>query len=331
MKHRQVIVFLAMVVVAVGAFAVGRWYSENRRGGPDDAPPICFWPVRLDLGDVTWHSEVPFEMSFRNDGKAPVALAALKSSCGCTVIDSSQYAGRVVKPGEQIAIRGELSTGAGLGKRERTLELMLADGAVYTGLVAYHTNATYSFTPEGVKYSTLKLDEESDEGTIARVVFRSKSAKLVGAPESDMPWIEATTVDRQVGETEIVLRAQKHYMKFGSNHAQVRVTTDDPYQPVFTVYVDANGQMDLRPIPEFVMLRRGQSRQVDFMRTGSNERCKLASAETEAKGLALTINEQGFGVRVEADERFGADQKTALVRVVDEAGRRSHVVVALHK
>lgn len=67
-------------------------------------------PDVVDLGDRLWKEHVPFTLTVYKVGPAPVTIPTLKTSCGCTVFDSSEWVRATIPPQGVKNLTGLLAT-----------------------------------------------------------------------------------------------------------------------------------------------------------------------------------------------------------------------------
>jgi len=77
-----------------------------------------------DFGTVEEGKVVETKISFKNEGKAPLIISDVKTSCGCT---AALLSSKLLQPGESGNIRIELDTANREGKLTRTVTLYSND------------------------------------------------------------------------------------------------------------------------------------------------------------------------------------------------------------
>ena len=92
------IFFLAVLVVSCGSGTAKRM---NHQAG------ITFVDTLIDFGQMEFQGDGIREFVFTNPGEAPLLLARVKSTCGCTVPEWSK---EPVAPGDTGRIRVEYDT-----------------------------------------------------------------------------------------------------------------------------------------------------------------------------------------------------------------------------
>ncbi|MFH1747470.1 MAG: DUF1573 domain-containing protein [Planctomycetota bacterium] len=327
MKAGLLLKVLVVVVLVLGAYWVGAREGNKHPSPPgEDSLPveyIGFSPLEIDLGSQPWFAEVPFTATFINDSLDPVTIATLKSSCGCMAIDMSSYVNRIVESGERLAIEGELHIGAGLGQRSKEIELLLDSGIVYTVLLNYAAYSTYCVLPDHLDFGEVDLDDEADDA-IASAVFSSETAQITAQPTVDLPWLEVGLNRRGERETEIIVRVAKRNLPYGKNFGKIRVTTDDPTHPQFTLSVRAEGSAQLRPVPSHVFLRLGETRKVGFI-TREGLTARLLSVSADNDSVVASVDEDGLAVSVSLKD--DGLQDAVVVCVTTQRGLTSRFLV----
>lgn len=282
-----------------------------------------FSPLRTELGELPWHSTVPFELWFENPSPAPVEVAAVNSSCGCMRIDQARLIGTVVPPGGRLKIEGVLEVGPHVGKRTREVQLLLKNGPVYIGYLEYTGFATYTVSPESVDFRHVRVEREGHAEPV-RVWFHSKTARIVGDPQVDVPWLQAAVQPRAVGGTWIVLNVVPEELPVGQHDALVRVLTDDPYRPQFQIPVQVTGVAPVRPVPAQVFLAPGQEQQVELR---SPQGFQIPIQEVSCADPMLDVSILPSRIKVVVRWKEGAASDSAAIYIVDDEGREVRVPV----
>lgn len=169
-------------LTATGCQAPGRSPGGDKRTG--------FEPSHVDVGRLPWHSTTPFSSVFINNRNEAAIIAALKSSCSCTILDRKLYVGKVIEPGGSIEISGELDVGRFLGNRKNELELMLTNGAIYVLTLEHEGYPTYTYEPEMLDFGEVDLD--SADAYIRRITFTSQTARITHEIKTDSSWLKAS-------------------------------------------------------------------------------------------------------------------------------------------
>ncbi len=83
--------------------------KEKEQGGNPDpnAPVISFEKMVHDYGEMEQHGDGKCEFKFTNNGKEPLILSNVRSSCGCTV---PQWPRQPILPGESETIKVKYDT-----------------------------------------------------------------------------------------------------------------------------------------------------------------------------------------------------------------------------
>ena len=87
-------------------------------------PKLKLNSAQHDFGSVEEGKVVETKISFKNEGKAPLIISDVKTSCGCTAVLLSS---KLLQPGESGNIRIELDTANREGKLTRTVTLYTND------------------------------------------------------------------------------------------------------------------------------------------------------------------------------------------------------------
>jgi hypothetical protein len=82
--------------------------ERQQSGNPDpNAPEIDFDKLVHDYGEIEQHGDGKCEFKFTNNGKEPLILSNVRSSCGCTV---PQWPRQPILPGESETIKVKYDT-----------------------------------------------------------------------------------------------------------------------------------------------------------------------------------------------------------------------------
>jgi hypothetical protein len=325
----------------VGGYRLGRGVASSKEGEtgaalnlpgesllartpPADEAQIGFEPADIDLGARPWSSSVDFESSFVNDSGAPVTIAALRTSCGCTTLPGSVN-GSAIEAGGRLAISGVVKTDLHTGRRSEDVSILLDTGAVYVLPLHFEVLATYAVHPEDLDFGDIDLGEQPE--AVASAMFTSETAHVLGQPQTNVPWLEAFAVPREQGGTSLVVRVLADQMAYGRNWGHIVVNTDDSYRPTCTINVRAAGIAGLRPVPSHIVLRAGEGCAARFfMPTGVA--AQLVRAEASAGDVSVRVPEDDQAIALIGAEE-GAVVATYRVNVVAKEGQRGHVLVTV--
>lgn len=81
--------------------------NENKPANNPNAPVITFDKTVHDYGTLQQHGDGKCEFTFTNDGKEPLILSNVRSSCGCTV---PTWPRQPVLPGQSEVIKVKYDT-----------------------------------------------------------------------------------------------------------------------------------------------------------------------------------------------------------------------------
>lgn len=218
---------LALMAVVSGTLVLPR--TDPR---PDCA--IRIEPEELNRGDIRQES-VPFAFVIRNEGRAPVTIRALPSSCACNVtrLDKS-----VLQPSEAATLSGELD-----GKKFRAGRMRVPirfeydcagktvpAQAMLAGTVVPHVTASPEF---------IRFREHGESQTLVRIQANY-------APEIEIVEVSCTNTEIEVrlsdtSATGIEVRVRPEANVSGRDitirHAEILVQTTSPAMPLCKVPV----------------------------------------------------------------------------------------------
>lgn len=276
----------------------------------------------IDLGLHPWYSRVPFSALFVNRTLEPLRIVTARTSCGCTGVDVGALRGRLVVPGESIAVTGEMELGGRPGRHVETVDLLLESGAVHTLRVGGDVYAPYTVVPDTVDFGPVDLSKDGYE-PVEVVVFRSQEAELLEV-SADSAWAEAGFRDLGSGEVEVAVALKTGRLPFGRSRARLVLHTSDPGRPAFSLWVHAAGVSGLRPVPSRVLLSGSAVREVRFVAPDGDPQ-PVTIERIEPSGLPVSVSPDATKLLVGPVR--GLPAQGGAIRVRDAAGRSSQVIV----
>lgn len=201
-------------------------------------------------GEVQRHTFV-----FTNAGNAPLEIASVHSSCGCTTAGDWS---RKVEPGQGGAIPIELHTTSLKGAVSKPITVRCND--TNQPVVVLEVRATV-WRPIEVQPASASLrvilGSTTNPPTVVRVVNQESTPLTLSAPESDRPEIAAALRTVEAGKVyEVVLTAVP---PLGSGNVMAKITakTSSPSLPVLTIPAWIVVQPAVTVIPTRLVLPRG--------------------------------------------------------------------------
>jgi len=94
--------------------------TEQANTNPN-APIITFDKVTHDYGEIEQHGNGRCEFKFTNEGKEPLILSNVRSSCGCTV---PEWPKKPIAPGEEGTIEVTFNSAGKQGLQNKTITLV---------------------------------------------------------------------------------------------------------------------------------------------------------------------------------------------------------------
>jgi hypothetical protein len=227
----------------------------------------------------------------------------------------SDFTARVISAGEEVSIPGAINVGEHVGQKAESVSLLLTSGAVHVASLRCAVFATYTVSPESADLGSVDLDQPPDEAaTVAEFVFRSDSAKLVGQPTADVPWL-APAAQANPEYTAVFARLVPQFLPWGANTGIITGHTNDPTRPVFRLSVRVSATASVRPIPAVAVVRRGEPLKVRFVdRSGRTARILGFAAGSDG----LSASQDGNFLSLTVARDFGAN--SAVVSVSTDAG-----------
>jgi len=92
----KVIAILAVSLISFGTFAQTAEKTEKAKKEvkTETKSPIAFKTLKIERAEIPYDSKEPFIFEFKNNGKTPLIITNVQTSCGCTAAE---------KPTEPIA------------------------------------------------------------------------------------------------------------------------------------------------------------------------------------------------------------------------------------
>jgi hypothetical protein len=91
---------------------------------PPNSPEIYFPITSHDFGTVVKGNVVTFNFKVINNGKSPLKIKRIRTSCGCTAAMTDK---NVIDPGDSTTIHTEFDSSAEEGKIHRSIEVLSND------------------------------------------------------------------------------------------------------------------------------------------------------------------------------------------------------------
>lgn len=283
---------------------------------------VGFEPPMLDLGTQPWGSRHGIEAVFYNETERPLIIKAVRTTCGCTGIEASEFEGREVRARTHVPISAVLEIGNNLGEVVSTISVITNEGVIFPFHVRAEGCATFRFDPSVLLFDGVNLADERDD-QVQTILFTSDSVRIQGKPRTDAPWLDAGIHRRTTGETEIVLHVVKRNLADGQNVGRITFALDDPTHPSWTLPVTVTAFNPLRAVPGHVFLR-GDAPAEAFCVGSDGGVPQLVDARSDDPGLSIDVNADR--VRV-ARNSGGESDEAAVVWLRDSRGRVAKLLV----
>ncbi len=88
----------------------------------DDAPLMAFDSITFNFGQIAIGEKVVHSYHFKNNGKAPLVIAQVTPSCGCTT--SKDWPHEPIAPGEEGDITIEFNSKGFPGKIDKSISVL---------------------------------------------------------------------------------------------------------------------------------------------------------------------------------------------------------------
>ncbi len=90
----KVIAILAVSLISLGTFAQTTTDKPAKEVKTEAKSPVTFKTLKIERAEIPYDSKEPFIFEFKNNGKTPLIITNVQTSCGCTAAE---------KPTEPIA------------------------------------------------------------------------------------------------------------------------------------------------------------------------------------------------------------------------------------
>lgn len=283
-------------------------------GGGLNGRETGFTPSLIDLGEQSWNTEVPFTMAFVNRENAPVKIVAVKSSCGCTVVE--KFEGQAIAAGQLITQSATLKTHKRPDLMRSTITITLDNKKQYSCEVIAAIRPAYLIDRNPVLFESVDLTSREPEVQIVR--FKSRSVKLLSAVP-DSKWLKATM--KAEGIVEVAVDPCE--MRLGKLFGRITLETDDVHVKDWTLIVHAWGVHGVRASPSALYLRPGMTAEIKLL---SAKGTPLRIAKWHASdpvARAELANAETLRVSFDAKPSNGAVQYALM----DEMNREVKVAV----
>lgn len=90
----KIVAILAVSLISFGTFAQTAEKKEKAKKEVKTKSPIAFKTLKIERAEIPYDSKEPFVFEFKNNGKTPLIITNVQTSCGCTAAE---------KPTEPIA------------------------------------------------------------------------------------------------------------------------------------------------------------------------------------------------------------------------------------
>lgn len=312
-------------VLAVAVLVAVLLSLAGRPNGRPTRSSVGFVDRTVELGELPWGRDVPVRFQFENRSAAPITIARVSSSCGCTLVRGKKILeGKVVGPGDVVPVEISFNTGARAETKTATITVYTTTGKQYRAGVRATIIGSYNISADTVHFGRVDLNtEDSPPPQVVR--FTSVSATLLGDPRADAEWIHCSTraSSSDPRSTDLILAIDVRQLDVGMNIARVEMRTTDPDVPSRNLVVTARGSQELTPYPSHLVLQPGVPQTVRFV-DDRLVQAQLAEIKTEGEGvLRIRIIEAGV-LEVEV-RRPGSGTEVQSILVTDKLGRRGRV------
>lgn len=180
-------------------------------------------------------------------------MSGIGTSCGCIALQDCGPAGRLVPPQSAVRLSVIVDIGTTLGLIQHQVIATFATGAQCSAAITADVVATYRFEPSRVDFGIVhELPGASPPS--GKVAFRSTSADLLEAVQSDADWLAARTERAPDGLAVVALTLLPERLPAGESVCTIVASTSDPEVPQFPIQVCAYSPSVLIPVPRRLFL-----------------------------------------------------------------------------
>ncbi|MDR0801178.1 DUF1573 domain-containing protein [Fluviicola sp.] len=83
----KVIAILAVSFISLGTFAQTTEKKESPKKEMEEKAPVVFKTLKIERAEIPYDSKEPFIFEFKNNGKTPLIITNVQTSCGCTAAE----------------------------------------------------------------------------------------------------------------------------------------------------------------------------------------------------------------------------------------------------
>ncbi len=178
MTRKNIILLLVIGLSLAASIGVAR-----------DLPKLVISEKIIDLGQVPQGAVKDVVFTLKNEGAAPLLIAAARPTCGCTVADFDKE----IAPGESGEVRAKLDTSDFRGPISKSILVACNDPATPTVALAIRADVRpfIAVYPRPlVRFNTLEKQAAVQKITVAGTE-RSKDFKLTGA-KAELPFLDVS-------------------------------------------------------------------------------------------------------------------------------------------
>ena len=210
----------------------------------------------MELGEWAWGAQAPFALRFQNGSAVPLVVSGIRRSCDCTILDTPIESGTVIETGGSLELRGVIEVGDKVGRLSRTIVLKTADGTEYSAKLRLSVIPTFRVSPDHLTFDVLESEEVSRQS----LFFQSDSIALAGSPESDVPWLAATTDGEQINVTFL-----PNKMHGTRGLGMITLKTTDPQMPTYAIAIEGTIRREVNFYPPRAYVSPGHSATVQVV------------------------------------------------------------------
>ena len=240
--------------------------SEHGPSTSRPAPPRGgFVPAEIDLGVRTWFEQVPFELTFVNEGDREIEIREVGQSCACAAAEGIACGVRV-PPRRDIRMRGHVRGTGREGLRRESVWLVDAEGIRYDARIRLIAVRSFEVVPTFVQLRGLSGSERGAAAS-REVALRLMRGRPNGDPVSDATWADASLAALGEGIWRLVVSVNADALPCGISHGAVHVPLAGSDLDWISIPIQAERECVLRCAPPRVFLRPGETAIVQVYRT----------------------------------------------------------------
>ncbi len=259
-------------------------------------PKLVPAETKIDFGEASQGTEVPFEFILRNEGDAPLTIDEVKPSCGCTAALASDS---TVAPGGEARVTGTVKTAGFQDRITKTITVTSndPDRARMTLTITGIVQVPFHLEPRYINFGQVKRGEAAQRVATLTVKDDARLPAAVGEPTVRSPHLTASVVPR-AGEDPA--RTFDITVDLAGDAPQGQISTpvlipvEGEEQPLrLTVYANVVGDVAIYPqTVSLGLVEEGKEVVRSFVvMSPTQKKFEIADAQCDLPGCVVEVTE----------------------------------------